>query len=61
MPRIILTRIIHGFIYYDAKLPAILARPPHLVLTVSGDTAARLPASHEAGREPKPGNHFGLS
>jgi len=45
-----LTRIIYEFICYDAKLPAILpegsiqiGRLPHSVLTVSEDTAARLP------------------
>jgi len=44
-----LTRITHGLIYYEAKLPAILGRPRHSVLTVSGNTPPCLiPAGAQA-------------
>ncbi len=48
-PLLGLTRIIHELIYFKAKLPAIPGRPRQAMLTVSGDTAARLlPAGVQA-------------
>jgi len=44
-----LARIIHGLIYYETKLPTILAFARRSILIVSGDTTPRLiPAEAQA-------------